>query len=144
MKNVNVNKQNIQNIDSRQCFEMLSKIPHSHLVDVRTKPEWSFVGLPDLQSLQKKTICISWQMYPNMDINENFESDILDSGINKHDAVFLICRSGQRSSYAAEFLISHGFTNCCNVIDGFEGEIGPDYQRSTVNGWKYCKLPWKQ
>ena len=31
-----------------------------------------------------------------------------------------------------------------NVKDGFEGAIGPNHQRSTINGWKYCKLPWKQ
>ena len=137
-------KKHVHTINSRQCFEKLSKMPDSHLVDVRTKPEWLFVGLPNLQSLQKKTVCVSWHVYPNMNINVNFESEILNSGINKQDTIFLICRSGQRSSYAAEFLISRGFTNCFNVIDGFEGEIGPDYHRSTVNGWKYNKLPWKQ
>ena len=79
-----------------------------------------------------------------MEINVNFESEILESGINKQDAIFLICRSGNRSSDAAEFLTSRGFTNCFNVKDGFEGEIGPSHQRSTINGWKYSKLPWKQ
>ena len=57
------------NINSQyQCFEKLSKVPDSHLVDVRTKPEWLFVGLPDLQSLQKKTVCVSWHVYPDMEI----------------------------------------------------------------------------
>ena len=145
MRNVNDSKKNnIQNINSRQCFEKLSKESGSYLVDVRTKPEWLFVGVPDLQSLQKKTLCVSWHVYPNMEINVNFESEILESGINKQDAIFLICRSGNRSSDAAEFLTSRGFTNCFNVKDGFEGEIGPNHQRSTINGWKYSKLPWKQ
>ena len=145
MRNVNDSKKNnIQNINSRQCFEKLSKESDSYLFDVRTQPEWLFVGVPDLQSLQKKTICISWNVYPNMEINVNFESEILESGINKQDAIFLICRSGNRSSDAAEFLRSRGFTNCFNVKDGFEGEIGPNHQRSTINGWKYSKLPWKQ
>ena len=139
-------KQNIpiQYISSKQCFERLSEESSSYLVDVRTKPEWLFVGLPDLQSLNKQTICVSWNVYPNMEINVNFESEILESGINKQDAIFLICRSGNRSSDAAEFLTSRGFTNCFNVKDGFEGEIGPNHQRSTINGWKYSKLPWKQ
>ena len=145
MRNVNdIKKNHVHTINSRQCFEKLSEVPDSHLVDVRTKPEWLFVGLPDLQSLKKKTVCVSWHVYPNMNINVNFESEILKSGINKQDTIFLICRSGQRSSEAAEFLASHGFTNCCNVVDGFEGETGPDHQRSTVNGWKCSKLPWKQ
>ena len=145
MQNVNdIKKNSIQSVNSRQCFEKLSEVPDSHLVDVRTKPEWLFVGLPDLQSLHKKTIFVSWHIYPEMEINVNFESEILESGINKQDTVFLICRSGQRSSDAAKFLASRGFINCCNVVDGFEGETGPDHQRSTVNGWKYSKLPWKQ
>ena len=145
MRNVNdIKNNNVHSINSRQCFEKLSKVPDSHLVDVRTKPEWLFVGLPDLQSLQKKTICLSWQVYPDMAINVNFESEILESGINKQDTVFLICRSGQRSSDAANFLASRGFTKCCNVIDGFEGEISHEHQRSVISGWKYSKLPWKQ
>ncbi len=134
----------IQCISSKQCFERLSKESSSYLVDVRTEPEWLFVGLPDLQSLNKQTICVSWHMYPEMEINENFKSEILESGINKQDTIFLICRSGNRSCDAAEFLASHGFTNCFNVIDGFEGENNPNHQRSTINGWKYYKLPWKQ
>ena len=145
MRNVNDSKKNIiQNINSRQCFEKLSKESGSYLVDVRTKPEWLFVGVPDLQSLQKNTLCVSWHIYPNMEINVNFESEILEYGIYKQDAIFLICRSGNRSSDAAEFLTTRGFSNCFNVEDGFEGEIGPNHQRSTINGWKYSKLPWKQ
>ena len=134
----------IQCISSKQCFERLSKESSSYLVDVRTKPEWLFVGIPDLQSLQKKTICVSWHVYPNMETNHNFESEILESGINKQDNIFLICRSGNRSFNAAAKLISRGFTNCFNVKDGFEGEIGPNHQRSTINGWKFNNLPWKQ
>ena len=134
----------IQCISSKQCFERLSEESSSYLVDVRTKPEWLFVGLPDLQSLNKQTICVSWNVYPNMEINVNFESEILESGINKQDVIFLICRSGNRSCDAAEFLASRGFTNCFNVIDGFEGQNDLNHQRSTINGWKYYKLPWKQ
>ena len=70
MRNVNdIKKNHVHSINSRQCFEKLSKVPDSHLVDVRTKPEWLFVGLPNLQSLQKKTVCVSWHVYPNMEIN---------------------------------------------------------------------------
>ena len=54
MRNVNDGKKNIQSINSKQCFERLSEESGSHLVDVRTKPEWLFVGMPDLQSLHKK------------------------------------------------------------------------------------------
>ena len=135
---------NIKNITSIECFNKLSEISNSYLIDIRTKPEWEFIGVPDLSSLNKKTIFISWHMYPEMKINSLFENQITESNIKKNDNLFLICRSGSRSSDAAEFLTYHGFTNCFNVKDGFEGEIGPNHQRSTINGWKYCKLPWKQ
>ena len=134
----------VKNITSIECFNKLSEISNSYLIDIRTKPEWEFIGVPDLSSLNKKTIFISWHMYPEMKINSLFENQITESNIKKNDNLFLICRSGSRSSDAAEFLTSHGFTNCFNVKDGFEGEIGPNHQRSTINGWKYCKLPWKQ
>ena len=105
------NKKNIQNISSRECFEKLSKEDNSHLVDVRTKPEWFYIGVPNLELLQKKTVCVAWQTYPDMKINVNFESEILDSRIKKQDSIFLICRSGHRSLDAAKFLTSRGFTN---------------------------------
>ena len=41
-------KDNIKNISSQECFEKLSIEVHSHLIDVRTKPEWVYVGVPDL------------------------------------------------------------------------------------------------
>ena len=144
MNSTNVKISNIENVSSFECFNKLSEIYNSYLIDVRTKPEWEFIGIPDLSSLNKKTIFISWHMYPEMKINSLFENQITESNLKKNDNLFLICRSGSRSSDAAEFLASRGFSNCFNVEDGFEGEIGPHHQRSTINGWKYYKLPWKQ
>jgi len=145
MRNVSIKSiYNILSVSSIECFEQLSKISNSHLIDVRTKPEWLYVGIPNLQSLQKKTLFISWQTYPSMKINSNFKKEILNSKIDKNDNIFLICRSGQRSLQAATYLTSFGFTKCRNVIDGFEGIHDKYLQRSTVNGWKYNLLPWKQ
>ena len=144
MNSTNKKDLNVQSVTSVECYNKLSQISNSCLIDIRTKPEWEFIGVPDLSSLNKKTIFISWHMYPEMKINSLFENQITESNIKKNDNLFLICRSGNRSSNAAELLTSRGFTNCFNVKDGFEGEIGPNHQRSTINGWKYCKLPWKQ
>ena len=36
------------------------------MVDVRTKPEWLYIGVPNLELLQKKTVCVEWQIYPDM------------------------------------------------------------------------------
>ena len=135
---------NVLSITSIECFNKLSQISNAYLIDVRTKPEWEFIGIPDLSSLNKKTIFISWFIYPEMKINFFFQSQIDNSKIKKNDKLFLICRSGSRSFHAAKFLASSGYSFCYNVSDGFEGDKNNLNQRSTINGWKYNNLPWKQ
>ena len=134
----------VKNITSIECFNKLSEISNSYLIDIRTKPEWEFTGVPDLSSLNKKTIFISWHMYPEMKINSLFENQINESNIEKNDKLFLICRSGTRSYHAAEFLVSRGYSHCFNISDGFEGKKNTSSQRSAIDGWKYHNLPWKQ
>ena len=41
-------KDYIKNISSQECFKKLSIEVYSHLIDVRTKPEWIYIGVPDL------------------------------------------------------------------------------------------------
>ena len=135
---------NVQNVTSVECFRKLSEISNSYLIDVRTKPEWEFIGVPDLSSLNKKTIFISWQVYPEMKINSSFKNQVIESNIKQDDKIFLICRSGARSLNAAKFLISCGYNYCFNVSDGFEGDKNNRSQRSTINGWVYHNLFWKQ
>ena len=137
-------KNNIKNISSRECFEKLSIEVNSQLIDVRTKPEWIYVGVPDLSSINKKVIFVSWQVYPEMGTNKFFENQILESNIKKDNNLYFICRSGNRSNNAAEFLTSRGFSNCFNVIDGFEGKINHECQRALIDGWQFNNLPWKQ
>ena len=137
-------KDNIKNISSRECFEKLSIEVNSQLIDVRTKPEWIYVGVPDLSSINKKVIFVSWQVYPEMGTNKFFENQILESNIKKDNNLYFICRSGNRSNNAAEFLASRGFSNCFNVIDGFEGNLNHERQRASIDGWQFNNLPWKQ
>ena len=137
-------KDNIKNISSQECFEKLSIEVNSQLIDVRTKPEWIYVGVPDLSSINKKVIFVSWQVYPKMGTNQFFENQILESNIKKDNNLYFICRSGNRSNNAAEFLASRGFSNCFNVIDGFEGKLNHERQRASIDGWQFNKLPWKQ
>ena len=144
MKLTKKNNSNTKNITSVECFNKLSEISNSYLIDVRTKPEWEFTGVPDLSSLNKKTIFISWHEYPEMNINKNFENYVVVANIEKSDNIFLICRSGTRSFHAAKHLVSYGYRYCCNVLDGFEGYKNSLDQRSTINGWRFNNLPWKQ
>jgi len=143
MNLTNKKNSNVKNITSVECFDKLSEISNSHLIDVRTEPEWEYVGVPDLSSLNKKTIFISWHIYPKMKINSLFKNLVTELNFEKNDRFFLICRSGTRSFDAAKFLSSMGYKYCFNVADGFEGDKNYLNQRSTINGWKYNNLPWK-
>ena len=134
----------INTVNSLDCFDILTTNNKAQLVDVRTKSEWEFVGIPDLSSINKKTFFISWQNYPSMNKNEYFEKEIIKAGIRKDDHLYFLCRSGQRSLQAARLILEKGYYYCCNIEDGFEGNKNSNYQRSTINGWKYNKLPWKQ
>ena len=43
------------------AYAVLSKDEKSVLVDVRTQPEWTYVGVPDLGALGKATIFQEWK-----------------------------------------------------------------------------------
>src|SRR3546814_7815815 len=84
-----------------EAWALLEKEPKAVLVDVRTAPEWGFVGVPRLDGIGKEALCISWQAYPTMARNENFVAEVEAKGIGKDQPVLLLCRSGARSRAAA-------------------------------------------
>ncbi len=127
-----------------EAWELLEKDSKAVLIDVRTLPEWNFVGLPRLDGLGKETICISWQVFPEMARNENFAQQAEAQGVGKDQPVLLLCRSGVRSKAAAMTLTAAGFGPCYNVSEGFEGDRDGDAHRGSVGGWKVAGLPWAQ
>ncbi len=131
-------------VSPRQAWELLRDQPETQLVDCRTSAEWAFVGVPDLGSIGKRLIQISWQIYPNMQQNPEFEDQLRAVGVNPKDPVMFICRSGGRSRMAAMALTARGFSQCYNIASGFEGDHDPDGHRGTVSGWKSDGLPWAQ
>ena len=58
--------------------------------------------------------------------------------------IFLICRSGKRSSEAALLLEADGYKCLFNVYDGFEGDKNINGHRNLINGWRFSNLPWEQ
>ncbi|MBT4488466.1 MAG: rhodanese-like domain-containing protein, partial [Rhodospirillaceae bacterium] len=109
-------------IDVTETWDRLGREPDAVLIDVRTVPEWNFVGLPDLSGIGKETICSEWQSFPSMDRNADFEAAVNQAGVAKDAAIFLLCRSGVRSRNAAILLTELGYQNCYNVAGGFEGD----------------------
>ena len=60
------------------AYAMLVKDQHATLVDVRTQPEWQFVGVPDLAALGKTAIFRQWQVYPAMEVAMDFVPGLVD------------------------------------------------------------------
>ena len=131
-------------VGPREAWRILSEDPAAVLVDVRTDAEWSYVGLPDLSSLNKQTLCVSWQIFPQMALNPRFAAELEAGGVNKDQPILLICRSGVRSRHAAVALTQAGYRCCYNVADGFEGPHDGERHRGRTAGWKADALPWVQ
>lgn len=129
-------------LSSAAAWEKMAEDRHAVLVDVRTAPEWEFVGIPDLSTLGRSVIKASWQIWPTMTRNANFLAEVTGAGVAPGRSVFLICRSGIRSRAAALLLAEHGLTTH-NLSDGFEGPLGPEGHRGHA-GWRAAGLPWRQ
>jgi rhodanese-related sulfurtransferase len=123
-----------------EAYQRLQASPNAWLIDVRTVPEWQFVGLPQFERLVR----VSWQEYPAMQVNGDFVQRVEAAGVPKDAEVFCLCRSGARSAAAATALTEAGFANCYNVAEGFEGDKDEHGRRGTLGGWKAAGLPWVQ
>jgi len=135
-------------VSCEECFETLAANNSAQLIDVRTMPEWMFVGVPDLGSLGKQVHTIEWQQFPTMQVNADFvsavEQAISENGTDRNAPIFCLCRSGVRSIAAAQALTAAGFVNAYNVLEGFEGNHNEEGRRGAVGGWKFHGLPWSQ
>lgn len=118
------------------------------LVDVRTRAEWTFVGLPLLADLGKQVITLEWAVFPSMAQNPDFVA-VLDgaldkAGFERDTPVYFLCRSGARSRSAAIAMTEAGWSRCYNIGTGFEGAVDINGHRGGVSGWKADGLPWTQ
>jgi rhodanese-related sulfurtransferase len=138
----------IDDVSVQDTWKRLEADRRSVLVDVRTRAEWSFVGVPDLSSLGKELLLTEWQTFPAGAADPQF-ADKLDgilkaASVSQDDEIFFICRSGGRSKSAATVMAAKGYVRCRNVADGFEGPLDPRRHRGSAGGWKAAGLPWVQ
>ena len=137
----------VQNVPVAEAWERLKRDPKAQLVDVRTKAEWNFVGVPDLAPINRQAMLIEWQSYPQGAAVEDFAgrcaAALNAAGCDQRDEVFFLCRSGARSLSAARAMASGGYSKCRNVQEGFEGPLDEQRHRGVL-GWKASGLPWYQ
>jgi rhodanese-related sulfurtransferase len=127
-------------VSPAEAYQRLLNNPSAVLIDVRTQPEWVFVGVPAVERL----IRLSWQVFPSMQVNAGFVGEVEQLGLSKDTEILCICRSGARSAAAASALARAGYGSTWNVAEGFEGNKDAAGHRGTLGGWKAAGLPWVQ
>lgn len=127
----------MQNLTPKEAYAFLATHPEAVFIDCRSEWEYLFVGHP------VGAILIPWYEGENWERNPRFLSEVRIAASHNRPVV-LICRSGNRSREAGEFLEQHGFSEVYNVAYGFEGELDEQHHRSTRNGWRFDGLPWEQ
>ena len=161
--------QEAKKILSIEAFDMLNTVPDTYLIDVRTRPEYQFVGHPERAYL-----------YPYMFFSNTFVKgeersgyqfnlknkafvDQISKVFKKTDNLLILSRAGERSALAVKDLLSAGFKNVFDVEDGFEGALFPSFadpnrhkfyrqlaKRNKIYGfehrrhygWQWWGLPW--
>jgi len=120
-----------------EAHQVWQLAPGARLVDVRTRAEWDWVGrIPD-------AVEVEWMGYPGNQPNPNFLAQ-LKQQVDPEALVMFICRSGARSNNAARMATENGYTDCYNILEGFEGDKDANGQRNRVGGWRKAGLPWIQ
>jgi rhodanese-related sulfurtransferase len=135
-------------VDVEATWNGLTSSPRSQLVDVRTRAEWTYVGIPDLGPLCKRAVLVEWQTFPDQAVDPRFAERLTGElkalGVELDDDLFFICRSGSRSLAAAKAMAAVGYRACHNVAGGFEGPLDDERHRGSAGGWKAAGLPWQQ
>lgn len=143
-------------LTATQAYDMTKNNKKALFVDVRTRSEINFLGMPTLADANVPYMRMNeWYAWNEkkqsfkLDVNSDFEKDIAArlkaKSLSKSDLIILICRSGSRSAKAANLLADMGYKKVYTVVDGYEGDkvkVGEFKGMRMKNGWKQAKLPW--
>ena len=163
-----VYSQEIKKIMSIEAYDMLTTVPDTYLIDIRTKAEYQYVGHPynaylfPYLLLSDKLVKTSEKYEYKTNRNKDFMVEITKA-FKKTDNLLILSRDGSISALAAKELTSAGFKNVFDITDGFEGPDFPTfddenrnkyyrqlakrnkiegYQQHRHYGWQWWGLPW--
>lgn len=140
--------QAVANVLVRDVWKRLNERQDAVLIDVRTRAEWTYVGVPDLSALGRQTVLVEWLGFPDNRVNADFVPQLTRElealGAGKDTELYFVCRSGARSLQAAQAMLGAGWSKCFNVAEGFEGPLDEAKHRGSRSGWKAENLPWVQ
>jgi rhodanese-related sulfurtransferase len=126
-------------VTPQEAYALIQADPAVKLIDVRTEAERDWIGtvhVPDSQHAE-----IQWNCYPGGKNNPDFMSS-LTAAAGKDTVLLFLCRSGVRSRHAAKLATEHGYTQCYDILEGFEGDRDDAGHRKTIGGWCKAGLPW--
>lgn len=144
------NSSPVGEVDPTEACHILETDKSARLIDVRTRAEWAFVGVPVIRDFAQDPLFLEWSRYPEMSPNPAFAAEVEEAvGSDNPGPLLFICRSGARSLKAATAVASHYASKgvhvtCLNVAEGFEGDLDASGHRGDHNGWKARGLAWRQ
>lgn len=122
-----------------EAYALLSADSAVKLIDVRTNAERDWVGRVAIPASQHGAV--QWSTYPGGVPNPQFMEQ-LAAQTGPDEVLLFLCRSGVRSRHAAKLATEHGYTQCYDILEGFEGDKDADGHRKQVGGWCKAGLPW--
>jgi len=122
-----------------EAYALVQENSNVKLVDVRTNAERDWVGRVTIPEAQHASV--QWNMYPSGTTNPDFLGQLAQV-TSKDNVLLFLCRSGVRSHHAAKLATEHGYANCFNILEGFEGDKDTHGHRKNVSGWCKAGLPW--
>jgi len=123
-----------------EAFELLESDSNCVLVDVRTNAERDWVGKVAIQ--ERQHYAVQWSLYPGGAQNPDFLQQLDAIIADKNTVILFLCRSGVRSRHAAKLATDNGYTQCFDILQGFEGDRDTHGHRKTIGGWCASDLPW--
>lgn len=138
-------------LTAQQAFQRWQMHPDKiKILDVRTPQEYVYVGHAPM------AINVPWLFTENhfdpvkSQLVTKKNADFVTKVMVKFaptDTLFVMCRSGGRSTAAVNALAEAGFLHVFNILDGFEGDPITDENsylkgKRLVNGWKNANAPW--
>ena len=91
---------------STEAWAYLAANPNAQLVDVRTKVAWHFVGIANLDALDRQPVLIEWVGVDGTP-NANFTQQ-LGGAVSSDASLLMLCRSGVRSLAAVNTALAAG------------------------------------
>ncbi|MET0265178.1 MAG: rhodanese-like domain-containing protein [Duganella sp.] len=126
-------------VTPQEAHDLLAADNAVKLIDVRTNAERDWVGRARIPEAQHGAV--QWTLYPGGNANHEFIEQL--NGVARKDQVLLfLCRSGVRSRGAAKLAAEHGYQQCYDILEGFEGDKDEASHRKNINGWCKAGLPW--